>query len=206
MKTLGLLLLSALTGFAGGAWATVIGFDFESQVGASHTAPHDVTAGGLTVTIGQGDPAATGFHFADGGAGVPAGFGSRSLESINGAGFVFEFSTAVDGVSIDFADAAPDEDVGHLYVFGPGSGAALGSTSAMLAPDPAGGPTWATLTVQAAGITSAMVVAAPDNSVWWDNLRLTPTHTVPEPLTSALMVTGLGLLGLQRRVARRREQ
>ncbi|MDZ7751357.1 MAG: PEP-CTERM sorting domain-containing protein [Gammaproteobacteria bacterium] len=204
MRSIKLLVLLALTGFAGGAWATVIGFDFESQAVASHTAPHDVTAAGLTVTIGQGDPTATDFRFADGGGGVPAGFGGRSLESLNGASFVFEFSTAVDGVSIDFADAAADADTGYLYVFGPGGGAALGFAGDTLVADPAGGPTWATLSVQAAGITSAMVMATPDNSVWWDNLQVTRAHQVPEPLTPALLVAGLGLLGLQRRAARRR--
>lgn len=202
MKTITLLLLVALTGFAGSVSATVIAFDFESQAVASHAAPYGVTVAGLTVTIGQGDPTATGFRFAGGGGAVPAGFGGRSLESLNGEGFVLEFSTAVDGVSIDFADAAADGDRGYLYVFGPGGGAALGFTSDTMAADGTGGPAWRTLSVQAAGITSAMVVATPDHSVWWDNLRLTPTQ-VPEPLTPALLAAGLGLMGLQRRAARR---
>lgn len=202
MKTITLLLLVALSGFAASAGATVIAFDLESQAAATHAAPVVVTQGGFSVTIGQGNAAATDFRFADGGGGVPAGFGGRSLESLNGAGFVFEFSAAVDGVSIDFADAAADEDMGYLYVFGPGGGAALEFVGDTLTADPAGGPTWATLTVQAAGITSAMVVAAPDNSVWWDNLQVTRTHQVAEPVTPALLVAGLGLMGLARRTAR----
>lgn len=202
MKTITLLLLVALTGFAGSAGATVIAFDFESRAAATHGAPVILTQAGFSVTIGQGNPAATAFAFADGGGGVPADFGGRSLESLNEAGFVLEFSAPVAGISIDFADAAADEDMGYLSVFGNGGAAMLGATNAILVPDAAGGPTWRTLSVQAAGITSATVVAVPGNTVWWDNLRLTPTP-VPEPLTPALLVAGLGLMGLQRRAARR---
>jgi hypothetical protein len=130
---------------------------------------------------------------------VPAGFGASSLQSLTTAGFVIGFSEAVAGVAVDFSDAGADADMGNLLAF---------AGNSLLPPDvftlpgnSTGDLTWGTLSVQGLGITRIEFGAAPDNSVFWDTLRVT-VNRVPEPFTPALMMAGLGVLGFQRRVAR----
>jgi hypothetical protein len=206
MRLKALALVTTLALFGTAAQATTAVFDFESTAATGFTGGYaalSLTDGGLTMDISR---LRTVFDVVDnsgGQVGKPPGWASRSLHGFFDGGptpFVLDFSSAVSGVSIEFGDYGQDApDVLDMFAYSGlgGTGALLGSASV-----PYVGvafPAFDTAFVSAAGIMSVVMLggtAGFPSSVFYDNITVEYTDRVPEPATFALMLAGLGMLGV----------
>lgn len=197
--------------------ATTAIFDFESSTptfttGGSRTGALTSLAladSGLMLTITR---PGTAFDLVSnsspGQDGKPAGWGNVSLDpffDVNPSSFIFDFSTAIDSLSLEFGDYGGDDDTLFVDLY-----SGLGGTGTLLASvstpyGTAGFPTAGTLTASSAGTLSAVVrggSAAFPNSVFYDNVSATfdtRVAAVPESSSWAMLISGIGLVGMTMR-------
>ena len=199
-------------------------FDFEDQAATFTSPPATNRTGaftslalvnnGLTLTITR--PNNAGFDIVDNTADnqneKPAAFGTRSLDPFFDTsgndpagtgqnGFIGDFSSSVNAVSLDFGDYGGDSDTLTLSAFSGanGTGTLLSTTTINLgttdfrtstAQFPAG---FGTASVFASGIQSVTISGTSDaagfnNSVFIDNIRVNASVAAPEPGSLALLL------------------
>jgi hypothetical protein len=175
------------------------------------------TQSGVTMTLGRGG---TEFdvvqpHFIFTTAGLwPSSFGNRSLDPFHDkspAPFLASFSQSLTSVSIEFGDSGEDADQFFIKAYSGADGTGLIRTE--LVAYTGAFPFTQTLTLTSAlpflsiefmgGFAGCFrtcnPLVPPDNSLFYDNITVTPSGSVPAvpiPPAVALFGTGLGLMGL----------
>ena len=168
-------------------------FDFESVVATPQgSLTHfslPMTSGGLTATITRSGGA--GFDVVDL-FGGPASWGDHSLSPFNtfpGDSFIVNFSAPISSASIEFGDHSPsDNDSSVTFTLG---------SAAQMWTDLDGFPSVGSLGVAGLGILSIAFTSGGDfpNSLYWDNLNVVASTSVPDGGTS-IGLLALGLLAL----------
>ena len=182
-------------------------FNFESVAVGNYTSLSQ-TDSGLTVMYDLGGVV---FQIDDHTPGGPPGFGDRTLSNFEPTcctanPYNANFSAAQNAVSIQFGDFGPSDDDTPVTLTAfsglNGTGAVVGTASTTWLGTDAF-PNFKTLTVISAApfLSVRFSGSGPfNNSLFWDNM-LTGDQVIPEPMTLALI--GSGLLGL---AARRRRK
>lgn len=188
---------------SGAAIAQDATFNFEGQTASTGLTTSSITNNGLTLTVTR--PGSTyGYRDISGFGGSPS-FGSRSLspfEVNNSSPFVLDFSSLLDGFSIDYGDFGDDPDTVRIigYTGAGGTGSVVFDISASLP---------FTDSSFHSGTLSALDTATPFQSVvvgggsanfpqslYYDNVRAYLGSAVPEPSTWAMMLLGFFGVGV----------
>lgn len=188
------LAAAAVAAFAFTGSASAALFDFEAEADGDKGPVLVQSDSGVTMTItrlgGESIEVASRSSY-------PGSWGMHALSPFLdhfGGAFLLTFSTPISSIKVDVGDFAPSDD--DSFTLTAGSGMDSGSQSGS-----DGFPTFHTLMVDGVSTTTAVLSggsASFPQSVFWDNIEVTP---VPEPSTYALLAVGLAGVGF---VARRR--
>ena len=214
-KVLGSTLVIAVLAFWGAAHpAQAQTFDFESSTATFISPPQNsrpgaltslaITNGGLTFTLfRQNNERFDIVENTGNQAGKPNSYGVNSVDPFFAPGtngFIANFSSPLQSISLDFGDYGDDADTLTLNAFsGPnGTGTLLATANGSLPANNNFAFTTSTIGVAANGIQSITLNGTSSfgtiftNSVFFDNFR---ASLVPEP-GSVAMLAGLGVTGV----------
>ena len=197
-------LVSVLLMAAGSASAIPVNLDFSTLGFAEGQSLEGATLGG-TATFTSENSTLT--YTNDFGAGIRTSGGSSWDVIIN-------FASAIDSISVRGGDGAGDFDRFSVSLFAFGTNAALGTFSTPLFGGPAE-PEWYTLALSGLGLIGRAVIdignagTLPGTGAGQGGVILTDVNfntapvSVPEPMSTSLLVLGLAALAAARRGARR---